>query len=274
MADYTKREQMRQEVLEGKPVSAFEIIDIHAHLGYWHNFNNPWRSGDDMVRALDIGGVTCCIASGHSGISADYKLGNDQVIEAMRKHPGRIFGYCSVNPNYPEDETREEIKRCVDAGMVGIKIHPSVHRQKCDSDGYRPAWDYAQENGLCVLSHTGAGDSFCGVGLFEEPAKNYPNVSILLGHSGFGYEGARQACELANKYPNVFLDITLSTAFRGLLERYVDGAGAERVLYGTDLPFMDSRPMIGRLAFSELDDDQLEMVLGTNARRLFGKWLQ
>lgn len=270
MAEFTKREQMRQEVLEGRPVSAFEIVDCHGHLGYWHNFNLPWRTGADMVRSLDITGVRCCVASAHAGISSDYKLGNDQMIQAIREFPGRLLGYCSVNPNYPAKDMEAELQRCLDAGMVGIKFHPSMHHQKADSEGYRPAWEFAQKHGLCVLAHSGATDAYCGISVFEGPARDYPRAKILLGHAGFGYDGARRSCDLAAKYPNVFLDITISIAYRGLIERMINGAGADRVLYGTDLPFMDSRPMIGRLAFSDLDDKQLELVLGGNAKRLFG----
>lgn len=270
MAKYAKREQMRTEVLEGRPVSGFEVIDCHGHLGYWHNFNIPWRTAADMVRVLDMTGVRCIVASDHSGISADYTLGNDYMIQAMREQPGRILGYCSVNPNYPVRETKDELKRCYDAGMVGIKFHPGMHRQRADAEGYRPAWEFAQQHELCVLSHSGATDGYCGIAIFEGPARDYPNAKVLLGHAGFGYDGARRACDLANKYPNVFLDFTISIAYRGLIELMVKGAGADRVLYGTDLPFMDSRPIMGRMAFSELDDEQLGLVLGGNARRLFG----
>jgi hypothetical protein len=269
MAEFTKREQMRQEVLEGQPVSAFEIIDCHGHLGYWSAFSMPWRTAQDMVDVMDVTGVRCIVASAHAGISSDYRLGNDQMIEAMREHPGRLLGYCSVNPNYPARETAAELARCLKAGMVGIKLHPGTHRQRVDSEAYRPAWEFAHKHGLCVLVHSGATDAFCGIALFEGPARDYPRAKVLLGHAGFGYDGAQRSCDLAAKYPNVFLDITISTACRGLIERMVEGAGADRVLYGTDLPFMDSRPMIGRLAFSDLDDKQLELVLGGNARRLF-----
>ena len=270
MSKFAKRERMREDVLEGRPVSPFEIIDIHGHLGYWFNFNIPWRNGADMVRMMDAAGVRCVVASGHSGIGPDFKLGNEQVIDAMRKHPGRILGYCSVNPNYPTKETADELKRCFDAGMVGIKLHPSVHRQRADAEGYRPAWEFAQKRKLCVLSHTGAGDAFCGIHLFEQLAMDYPAVKIILGHSGFGYDGATQCFELARKRDNVFLDITGSLAYRGLIGRMVKAVGADRVLYGTDMPFIDCRPQVGRLAFSELDDKQLSLVLGSNARRLFG----
>ena len=49
---------------------------------------------------------------------------------------------------------------------------------------------------------------------------------------------------------NTFFDIAASTVDLGLVEMLVDGIGADRVLFGTDLPFLDCRMQIGRMAFS------------------------
>jgi predicted TIM-barrel fold metal-dependent hydrolase len=270
MSDNQRKQQMREEALAGRPVTAFEMIDAHGHLGYWFNFNIPWRWGTDMVKQMDLTGVRCIVAAAHAGIGPDYIYGNTQVIQAMREFPGRILGYCCVNPNYPADEIRDEIKRCFDSGMVAIKFHPSVHGYPADGEGYRPAWEFANEHGICVMSHSGAGDRTCGMQIFDSIATEFPNAKIVLGHAGFGYEGCKQSCELARKHANVHMDIAHSISYRGLLKKLVDGAGADRVLFGTDMPFFDSRPTIGRAAFSELTDDQLELVLAGNAKRLFG----
>jgi len=264
------KQEMMNNVLEGRPVTAFDIVDAHTHLGYWHNFFNYWRTAEDMVREMDVCGIRCCVSSAHAGISVDYIYGNTQVIDAMREFPDRIYGYCCVNPHYPADEIRDEIKRCFDMGMVAIKFHPEMHLYPVDGDGYRSAWEYADEHGLVVLSHTTTGSPLDGTTMFEKLANDYPNAKILLGHSGFSYEGARQSTELARKCPNVYMDICGSTVDLGLLDRYVKGAGADRVLFATDLPFIDCRPQIGRVAFSGLDDEQIALVLAGNARRLFG----
>ena len=258
------------QVLQGRPVTAFEIIDGHAHLGRFHNFYIPANTAADMVRQMDRAGIRCCISSGHAAIGPSPRIGNDMVIEAMREFPGRIYGYCCVNPNYPAQELRDELERCFDAGMIGVKLHPCGHRYCVDGEGYRPAWEFAQERRACLLCHTAVTEPWDPPSVFDKLAAQYPNVKIIMGHSGFGYEGGRQCCELAKKHANVHLDITGSIAYTDLLEQMVEGAGAGRVLFGTDVPFIDCRPQVGRVAFSRLDDSELELVLGGNARRLFG----
>lgn len=264
------KQTMRNEVLEGRPVTAFEMIDAHTHLGYWHNFYIPERTAADMVHAMDRVGAKCCISAAHAGISTDYRMGNSQVIEAMREFPGRILGYCCVNPNYPAAEMSAELDRCFEAGMTAIKYHPSVHRHPIDGDGYRPAWEYANEHGLVVLTHTEGGNGgTCGVAQVGRCAEKYPNAKVLFGHSGFGYPGARACIEVAKQAPNAYFDIAGSMCDFGLIEMLVDGIGADRMLFATDLPFLDCRMQVGRAAFSALDDEQMSLLLAGNARRIF-----
>jgi predicted TIM-barrel fold metal-dependent hydrolase len=266
----TAKQQMIDEVLSGRPVSSFNILDCHGHMGYWHNFNIPARTAADMVCLMDRSGIQSIVAAGHAGIGPDFRRGNDEVIAGMKQFPKRIYGYCCVNPHYSPQEMRDELNRCFDSGMIAVKLHPAMHGYPVNGDRYIPAWEFANKHGCCVLSHTGVSDANCNIGLFEKLAQDFPNAKIILGHSGFGYEGAQLSIELALKYSNVYLDITASTFYTGLVERMVKGAGPDRVLFGTDLPFMDCRGQVGRMAFSTLEDRELRLVLGENARRLFG----
>lgn len=270
MSSTAMKQKMIEEVMDGRPVTAFEMIDAHAHLGWWHNFFVPKRTAADMVHSMDRVGTRCCVAGAHAGISTDYRMGNSQMIEAMREFPGRFHGYCCVNPHYPADEMRDELKRCFDAGMIAIKFHPSLHGYPIDGPGYKPAWEYANEHGLVILSHTESGGGTCSVAMVGKCAAMYPNARVLFGHSGFGLGGARQCVQVAPSSPNMYFDITSSTPDLGLVEMLVDGIGADRVLFATDLPFIDSRMQLGRMAFSKLDDAQMGLVLAGNARKLFG----
>jgi uncharacterized protein len=266
----TAKQNMIDDILAGRPPRAFDIVDCHGHLGYWRGFNIAAPTPADLVRIMDRSGINTIVLSATAGITADYRLGNAQVLQAMRDFPGRIYGYCSINPHYPVQEQRDELARCLKTGMVGVKIHPSLHGYPAGGEGYRAAWEFAQEHNLCLLSHTCVGDPTCAIALFDQLAADYSAVKIILGHSGMGYEGTEQSAALARKYPNVYLDLTMSQCHRGLVERMVAGAGADRVLFGTDLQFIDCRTHLGRLAFSSLDDHALRLIFGANARRLFG----
>ena len=49
----------------------------------------------------------------------------------------------------------------------------------------------------------------------------------------------------------------------------VGGVGADRILFGTDLPFIDCRPQVGYVAAARISDDDKRRIFGRNARKLF-----
>lgn len=260
---------VKNKVSQGIPLTDELVIDAHCHMGRWFNFNIPMCDAAGMVARMDRLGIRACVAAHHSSIGPDFGYGNDEVLQAMADFPGRIYGYATVNPNYPEAEVIAELDRCIAAGMVGIKVHPDAHQCMVDDEKYRPVWEYADEHRLPLLSHTGT-NGRNPIKAFEKLAETYPNVTVILGHSGFGSEGADQSIEAAQKFPNIYLEITGSVIVYGTLERMVDGLGAERVLFGTDLPFLDPRPQLGRVAFAKISDDDKRRILGLNASRIFG----
>jgi len=262
---------LRERVLAGQPLTDLLVIDSHAHMGPWFNFYIPSYDADGMVRTLDRLGVNCCVACAHASIGPDFRLGNDLVAAAIAAHPGRFYGYIGVNPNYPAEEMCEELRRRRETpGFVGVKLHPDVHRVRADDPRYAPAWEFAAEHSLPVLSHAGAGSAFNAPIHFDQAAEQHPNVPIILAHSASGQESIDAAAELARRRGNVHADICGSPLHMGALEQLVERLGSQRVLFGTDLPFIDPRPGLGRLAFARLTEEQQRDLLGRNAARLFG----
>ncbi len=261
--------ELKEQVAQGIPLNDILVIDAHCHMGLYGNFHIAKCSAADMVAQMDRIGIRACISAHHAAIAPDQRYGNDEVLQAMDDFPGRIYGYATVSPNYPEREIIAELERCIAGGMIGVKLHPDLHGCNVDDDKYRPAWEFANEHRLPLLSHTGLGGRN-PVKTFEKLADTYPNVSILLGHSGFGSEGADQTIEAVKNHPNVYAEITGSTVVYGTLERMVHEAGADRVLFGTDIPFLDPRPQVGRVAYAKLTDDEKRQVFGLNAARIFG----
>lgn len=255
----------------GRPLSGETVIDCHTHMGPWFNFSipgDPWAEG--MIKAMDCCGIQRAVCAPHVAIGPDAPLGNDFVADAAGRFPDRFVAYCTVNPNYPEREMLEEMDRCVArGGFRGIKIHPSVHLYPADGPNYRPMWAFAQEHELPVLAHTWESDRLCGPLMFSGIGKAYPRAQILLGHSGASPVGMDQSIKAAQDSPNLHLDLTASYLPYGMLEVMVASVGADRVLFGTDTPFLDGRPKIGQVASARISDQEKRSIFGLNAKRLF-----
>ncbi|HEV2124401.1 MAG TPA: amidohydrolase family protein, partial [Chloroflexota bacterium] len=125
-------------------------------------------------------------------------------------------------------------------------------------------WEFAHEHRLHVLSH-----SFPSPAALDALAARYPNTTILAGHAAGSGRLLPDYCAVAAGHPNVFLDLCGSLLYRGALEQMVALAGTTQILYGSDIPFLDPRPQLGRVAFAHLDDDTLRAILGENAERVW-----
>lgn len=246
------------------------IIDCHAHMGPWFNFAIVANDAAGMIRTMDLCGIDTIVSSPHTCIGPDYRAGNEEAMAAAAEHPGRIVPYVTVNPNYPADEIRGEIARWEAQGpLKGFKIHPSCHQKKADCETYRIVWEHAQAHSLPVLCHSWAGDSLGGPKILAGLADEYPQVSVLVAHSATNWDMIDEACAEAAERDNLCLDMTGSALLYLALETMVDRVGAEKVLYGSDIPFIDPRPGLGRVALSRLSDDDKRKVLGLNAQRIF-----
>ena len=103
--------------------------------------------------------------------------------------------------------------------------------------------------------------------MFANVAKEYPDINWLMGHSGGPY-GCYHAVEIAQELPNVYLDLTLSLCPARQIEFFVKEIGSERVMFGTDNPFIDPRPQIGRVGRADISHEDRINIFGANARRL------
>jgi hypothetical protein len=53
-----------------------------------------------------------------------------------------------------------------------------------------------------------------------------------------------------------------------VIEKLVAGAGADRVLFGSDQPLMDPRVQLGKIITADLTDTEKRLVIGGNAQRV------
>lgn len=256
-------------VHNGIPIKDVEIIDVHAHLGPAYNFHTAKCTSDDMVWMMDRCGIDKTILSTVLGINGDIVIGNNLMLEAVKKHRGRLYGACTINGNYPE-LSLDELHRCfeTDKDVLIMKNHPVETKCRVNSRNLKKIYEFASEKKLFVVTHTWLdGDPYGNQDNFAGVVKDYPDIKWFMGHS-LGPYGGRKAVEIAHENPNVYLDITMSMCPARQIEFFVSEVGSERVLIGTDNPYIDPRPHVGRVALAEITHEERVNIFGENARRL------
>lgn len=248
--------------LLGKRLAGELVIDCHGHLGPWHNFYIPNNGADGMIAVMDRIGVDVVCPCSHACIGPDFVLGNDLAADAMDAYPGRFAPYIGVNPNY-DDGVAAEVERCRNRGMQHVKIH-NMHGLDYDHDRYKPAFAIANDLGWAVLAHTWGKST----NVFIKLAETYPKVHFLLAHSGVVH--FQTYIDVAKAAQNTYLDLATSQVGYNWVETFVERVGADRVLFGSDIPFIALAPQIGQVLCARISDDDKRKILGLNAKRILG----
>lgn len=239
----------------------FPVLDIHAHVGSFAPFLSA--SLDSQVEEMDRLGVALQMVSSVEGIYGDLAWGNDQCAAAAARYPGRIFAYCHVSGQYPE-LMAGELERCLRNPVFrGIKLYQVGTR--FDNPVFDPVWAAAEERKLPVLAHTWGGE----VTGLDKAAQKHPAVNVLAGHAGSGFV-YKPYVDMSRAVPNFYLDLTYSREHTNMIEYFVEQAGADKIVWGSDAPTFSLSQQVGKMLFARIPDEAKRQIMEGNARRLFG----
>jgi len=255
----------------GQPLSPL-VLDFHAHIldeglhgaGLNHVILNGGPEGvQRMARRLGVDGIGLMSWNRPVGVHADD--GNRCTQAALNVLPDSCWGLGTFDPVRDTDKmTRAKMQKLfADDRFLGLKPYPE-YGPHYDDPAHEVWWQFGQENGLYALLHPNRTD----LSEIEMLCSRYPNMIFVAAHCGGSYKVAETAINLACRYTNFYAELTLTTVPLGVIEYLVSGCGADRVLYGSDLPMRDPRPQLGWGVYSRLGVQQKEKVLGLNANAL------
>ena len=263
-------DDMMRRARLGQPQEA-TVIDPHMHMLH------SGMHGDGRVTMHDGGpeGVLRLVRRlGYDGggilswnvIVGDSLGGNEAVRLALDVFPDGYWGAGSFDPTHcTQDELRELIPALY-ADPRFKELKPFFFALRYDDPLYDVWWEVADKHRLMVLlDRNRSGNDFSEV---DDLAERFPNASWIVPHCGASFPLADAAIACAGRHANVYLDITYTSVPAGMVEYLVEGAGADRVLYGSDLPMRDPRPQLGWVIYARLPLEAREKVLGLNAARL------
>ena len=238
------------------------IIDAHAHIcSGWEELGIP-GDAEYALRLMDRHGIDIACVSNSRWLRHDYIAGNGLVADAVRRWPDRFRGYVALNPFDPLEALAEARRRLDEPGFIGLKLHESHHQIPYDDPRHIALIELAAERGVPILFH-----SFDGCAVLDRVASKVPEAILIAGHmGGFQWE---KALGVAARHPNLYLEVCCSCIEAGRLEAAVEAVGAERVLFGTDLPLIDPAvwlPIVQEEA--DLTDEQRQAILCGNIARI------
>jgi uncharacterized protein len=242
-------------------VPGMEPLDAHTHIG--SNDPDGYRcSRAELVAALERIGGRAIVFPMHE--PNGYPPANDLVLEEAAAADGRLFPFCRLDPH---DRPAAEAKRCLEAGALGIKLHPRAEGFALDHPALREVFAIAHERRLPVLCHAGRGIPALGRHALDA-CRRFPGMRLILAHAGIS--DLAWIWRAAAEQRNLFFDTAWWAAsdVQALLALVPPG----QVLMASDAPY--SPPAFGatqaiRNALQVgLDGDQVRAVAGGQAGRL------
>ena len=240
------------------------VIDCHCHAGPGDGFSGPWDTdaglGHYLRRAHQAGIVRSVLfAAFHS----DYALANHAVARIVAGDPQRFHGFAFVHAAGDRGRIARMVRVAVEEyGFVGIKVHrhdARISGEVCDA---------ARAFGLPVL-YDPAGE----VAVAELLARQYPDVNFILPHLGsFADDWSAQLALIDHlvRHRNIYTDSAGVRRF-DLLQQAVKRAGAHKVLFGSDGPWLHPGLELEKVRLLGLPQDDEALIMGGNFLRLIGQ---
>lgn len=254
--------------------------------------------GERLLRKMDELGIGKTVmlvddfglALGEPPVSIEGQ--NKAFADLANRYPDRLVAFAGVDPR--RSNAVQLIERCIkDWGMKGVKYHPDAGWDPNGRESYR-LLERLQEWRVPVITHTGfffppLKSKHAHPLALDDVCSDFPELTIVAAHSGRTLWWETVA-NMARIHPNLYGDLagwqTLAVRdyrkFRQILRAFLDTAGADKVLWGTDDPVYDVMIPTGRYvaAVRELSADssdgirfterEVSAILGGNARRALG----
>ena len=237
------------------------VIDSHCHAGQGDGLTGPWDTaaplGKYLRRATQAGiDRTVLFAAFHS----DYAVANREVARIVARNRDRFYGFAFVHAIHDRGRVLNLIKTAVQQyGFCGIKVH------RYDARITREICEAARAFALPVLY-----DVMGEVSIIELLATEYPDVNFIIPHLGSFADDwkAQQACiDPLARHPNIYTDTSGVRRF-DLLEQAVERAGAHKILFGSDGPWLHPGVELAKVHALNPSPADRALVLGDNFLRL------
>lgn len=227
-------------------------------------------TADGILRHLDQHGLDKAVVL---NIATNPKQQHNVNDFAAAINSQRLIAFGSVHPDAPD--CIDELYRIREMGLKGIKLHPEYQNFYVDADKMLNIYETADKLDLIVSFHAGVDIQYF------EPVHNTPErmahilPAFTKGRVVAAHMGGWQLWHEVEKHlvgKNLYLDTAFCYANMPAphAKRIVKRHGADKILFGSDLPWSSSGLTRRFVESWGLSPDEYAAVMGGNAARLLG----
>ncbi len=254
------------------------IIDTNAYLGAFAFRQLRYNTADSLLRLMDEKQIDRAMVSSAAAITyRNTQSGNEEVAAEVEPHRDRLIPIAVINPFYAG--WRDDLEICHEKfGMKGLRLYPKWHNYALtdekllelveEATGRKMfvsipmrVEDYRQRSWLVDVPDTPLGE-------IVELVKACPQARFIL-LNGIGYAGSPLG-KAENGLPaNYCIEISrLSAVIANEMATLLGNLGAERLVFGSGMPFTYPDPALLKLEVLDATDDVKERIRSGNATDL------
>ncbi|CAA2995114.1 4-sulfomuconolactone hydrolase [Olea europaea subsp. europaea] len=281
-----------------------KVIDSHLHV--WASpqeaaENYPYFPGQEPSLPGHVGYLLECMEE--AGVDGalivqpiNHKFDHSYVTSVLKKHPYKFVGCCLANPAEDGSGIKQLENLILKDGYCAVRFNPYL---------WPPGQPMTNEVGKAMFSKAGELGApvgiMCAKGLnmhpeIEQLCEEFPSAVVLLDHVAFckpptNDEEQQVFNELLklSRFPQVY--VKFSALFRvsrkpypyedlsDLLSKIVSSYGANRVMWGSDFPYVvpecgykEAKEAVCQLAQQvNLSSSELEWIMGKTVEQIFNK---
>ncbi|WP_342088155.1 amidohydrolase family protein [Dyadobacter sp. OTU695] len=237
------------------------IIDCHCHAGEGDGFTGPWDTRAPLKKFMQWSqeaGIRKTVI--FPAFHTDYARANALVAGITHRYPDRFFGFAFLHAERDKGKIGAMVKTAVEQyGFKGLKVHrhdARISREICEA---------ARQYRIPILY-----DPTGEVSTVELIAGEYPDVNFIIPHlSSFADDWRAQIAfvDVLARHSNVYTDTSGVRRF-DVLETAYKRAGAAKILFGTDGPWLHPAVELAKIDALNLPLRERAMVLGGNILKL------
>lgn len=238
------------------------IIDAHNHVGGPDKGDGKRQSAEEIVAEMERLGIEKAVIFPFNEINPgiSFSFANNRTVEYINKYPDRLIGFARLDPNFGKKAV-EELKRDVEIGLVGLKLHPSSQKFSLRSEHLRNIIKKASMLNIPIIFDSGKKES--PPEQFGELAELFPDAKIIMAHMFGGF------LRVALHHQNIYLQTT-DMPRREIIQEAVEELGAERIIMGSDSPYISMEVELEKIESLNITEKEKKLIMGENMRRILG----
>ncbi|MBI4290997.1 MAG: amidohydrolase [Betaproteobacteria bacterium] len=242
---------------------------------------------DDMAALYQGLNMMAVIFDVDSETTTGVKISNAETAGWVKKYPDTFIGFGSVDP-WKGPSAVEEVKRCADMGLRGMKFQQATQAFCPTNPRFFPIYETCSRLNLPVIFHGGTTAISAGtpggrglvleyckpIPYIDDIAARYPELRIIIAHPAWPWHDDQLA--VMRHKGNVYMDLS-GWAPKYFPESIVHNANTlvqDKVFFGSDFPVISPERWLAEFAALPIKESVRPKILLHNAAKFLGIKLQ